>query len=174
MSDVAQLLTRGTIWTAIAAYVIGTALFCFGRSRSQALPAARVAWTIGCIALIAHFISAFHFYHDWSQEAAYRDTARQTKEVVGLNWGGGLFINYAVLCGWTIDVGWWWAKGIDSYRSRNPLVVLLWHGFLVFIIFNATVVFKDGIVRWIGLVVSALLAVSWILLAKQRSTLPIT
>jgi hypothetical protein len=88
--------------------------------------------------------------------------------VVGLNWGGGLFINYAVLSGWIIDVGWWWLKGIDSYRSRGRLVVLLWHAFLLFIIFNATVVFKNGIVRWVGLAVSAFIAISWIVLMRQR------
>jgi hypothetical protein len=166
--DIGQLLTRGTIWLAILAYAVGTALFCFASSRSKWLAAARAAWTTGCIALLAHFICAFHFYHHWSQLSAYSDTARQTNEVVGLNWGGGLFINYAVLSGWIIDVGWWWLKGIDSYRSRGRLVVLLWHAFLLFIIFNATVVFKNGIVRWVGLAVCACIAISWIVLMRQR------
>ena len=40
---------------------------------------------------------AYNFYYGWSQTAAYRDTARKTAEVVGLDWGGGLYINYVVL-----------------------------------------------------------------------------
>ena len=160
------MITKGTVWLAILGYAIGLALFAYKRSRS--LVAVRAIWTTACLALIAHFISAFHFYHGWSQESAYLDTARQTQQVVGLNWGGGLYINYAVLSGWFIDVGWWWLRGIDSYRSRERMVVLLWHAFLIFIIFNATVVFKDGIVRWVGLVVSLCLVASWIMLAKQK------
>ena len=157
----------------MVAYAIG--LFLFSRNRKQLLHVARLAWTTGCIALIAHFICAFHFYHHWSHLLAYRDTARQTNEVVGINWGGGLFINYLVLGLWIIDVGWWWLSGIDSYRNRNWLWVIVWHAFLIFIIFNATVVFKDGLVRWVGLVMSLFLLVSWVLIARQewsRAALP--
>jgi hypothetical protein len=167
LSEIAQVITKGAVWLAILAYAIGIALFAYNRSR--ALAAVRVAWTAACVALIAHFTSAFHFYHHWSQESALLDTARQTKGVIGLNWGGGLFINYAVLSLWIVDVGSWWLKGIDSYRRRRRLIVLLWHGFLIFIIFNATVVFKDGIVRWVGVITSLSLVASWIMLAKQKS-----
>jgi hypothetical protein len=132
-----------------------------------------MAWTIGCFALSAHFICAFHFYHHWSQESAYRDTARQTAAVVGYNWGGGLFINYAVLIGWIVDVSWWWRSGINSYFQRRRLLVLAWHAVLIFIIFNATVVFKGGAVRWIGVAISLYLFVMWILIAK-RTGAPVT
>lgn len=163
-----ELLTRGTIWFSIVAYAIGSGVFAFSRNRSQWLYTVRAAWTFACISLIAHFICAFHFYHDWSHALAYLDTARQTEEVVGLNWGGGLFINYAVLIAWIVDVGWWWLSGIDSYRNRNRLWVIVWHTFLIFIIFNATVVFKDGVVRWVGLLMSLFLVISWILIARQK------
>jgi predicted neutral ceramidase superfamily lipid hydrolase len=165
---IAELLTRGTIWLAIVAYAIGIGVFAFSRNRPQGLYATRAAWTAACISLIAHFISAFHFYHDWSHESAYSDTARQTEAVVSLNWGGGLFINYALLIAWIVDVGWWWLSGINSYQKRSRLLVMIWHAFLVFIIFNATVVFKTGMVRWIGLVISLFLVISWISIAKQK------
>ena len=164
-----ELLTRGTIWFSIAAYAIGSGVFAFSRNRSQWLHATRAAWTAACISLIAHFICAFHFYHDWSHVLAYRDTARQTHEVVGLNWGGGLFINYLVLVVWTVDIGWWWLGGINSYRERKWLWVIVWHAFFIFIIFNSTVVFKDGIVRWVGLAMSLFLVISWILISRQTS-----
>jgi hypothetical protein len=126
-------------------------------------------WTTGCAALVAHFICAFQFYHAWSHESAYRDTTRQTAEVFAINWGGGLFINYAVATFWIGDIAWWWFAGVSSYRRRPWVLTLLWHSFLIFIIFNATVVFKDGLARWIGLLVSLSLCLSWFLISRQRS-----
>jgi hypothetical protein len=156
-----ELLTRGTIWITLVAYTLGSVIFALARRRPRWDSAVRLAWTTACASLIAHFASAFQFYHGWSQEAAYRDTARQTEELFGLNWGGGLFINYVLLVSWMIDIGWWWVGGLDSYRRRSRLLVVAWHSFLIFIIFNATVVFADGIVRWGGLLICFVLAVSW-------------
>ena len=159
--DSGEFLTRSTIWIAFAAYAIGTVVFAVVRKRSDADWWTRLAWTIGCAALVAHFASAFEFYHAWSHASAYADTARQTAEVFKINWGGGLFINYAVATLWFADVAWWWFAGLDSYRRRPWLITLSWHSFLIFIIFNATVVFKDGLVRWIGLLLCVILVVSW-------------
>jgi hypothetical protein len=97
------------------------------------------------------------------------ETARQTAEVTNINWGGGIFINYAVAILWFTDVAWWWVAGVNSYRRRPWLLTLLWHSFLIFIIFNATVVFKDGFTRWIGLLVSLTLCLSWFSTNRQRS-----
>ena len=120
-----------------------------GRRRLDA--AARTAWTAGCVSLIAHVAFAYHFYHHWSQTSVYRETARQTAEVTGLDWGGGLFINYALVIGWIIDVVYWRLRGLDAYRHRPRWLTAMWQVFLFFIIFNATVVFKTGPLRWIGL-----------------------
>lgn len=162
-----EFLTRSTIWLAIAGYAIGTVVFATARRRVDANRWARLAWTIGCAALLAHFASAYEFYHAWSHASAYADTARQTAEVFKVNWGGGLFINYAVATLWFADVAWWWFAGLDSYRRRPLLLTLLWHGFLIFIIFNATVVFKDGLIRWIGLFVCVVLCVSWVSIRNE-------
>ena len=160
-----ELLTRSTIWIAIVAYTIGCVVFAGGRP----LTWVRLAWTIGCAALIAHFICAFHFYHSWSHQSAYVETARQTAEVFATNWGGGLFINYAVVLVWTTDVVWWWLGGVSSYRRRPWWLTLTWHAFLIFIIFNATVVFKNGPTRWFGLVLCLTLCLSWVLINRRRS-----
>jgi hypothetical protein len=152
-----ELLTRLTIWLAIVAYTGGSVIFAASRGRWRWDSAARAAWTIACASLIVHSICAFQFYHSWSHEAAYRETARQTEAVTGLNWGGGLFINYLVLIVWLVDLGWWWLRGLNSYRERPWQLIAAWHGFLLFIIFNSTVVFKDGPVRWVGLVMSLVL-----------------
>ena len=163
-----ELLTRGTIWLSMLAYTAGCVVFATNRNADKWV---RLAWTSGCAALIAHLVCAFHFYHAWSQQSAYLDTARQTYEVVGLNWGGGLFINYALALLWTADVTWWWFAGVYAYRRRSWLLTMLWHGFLIFIIFNATVVFKHGPTRWIGALVSLTLCWSWIVINRQRSIL---
>lgn len=162
-----EFLTRMTIWIAIAGYAIGTVVFATARKRADANWWTRWAWTIGCAALLAHFASAYEFYHAWSHASAYADTARQTAEVFKVNWGGGLFINYAVAALWFADLAWWWFAGLDSYRRRPWLLTLVWHGFLIFIIFNATVVFKDGLVRWLGLFICAILCVSWVSIRNE-------
>ena len=92
-----EILTKVTIWITIAGYAAGAAAFALSRERYKWDSAARLAWTVACVGLLAHVAFAFHFYHGWSHGAAYRDTARQTDEVVGLNWGGGLYVNYALL-----------------------------------------------------------------------------
>jgi hypothetical protein len=92
--------------------------------------------------------------------------------VFAINWGGGLFINYAVATLWTADIASWWLAGLSSYRRRPWWLTLSWHGFLIFINFNATVVFKDGPARWIGLLVSLSLVLSWVMISRQRSTVP--
>ncbi len=142
-------------------YVVGSVVFSRSRGRPRLDSVTRIIWTVACTGLVAHFLAAFHFYHGWSHTAAYLDTARQTEELFGMKWGGGLFINYALLVAWIVDLAWWWRSGLDSYRKRPWPVLVLWHGFFIFIIFNATVVFADGIVRWLGLMLSLVLIFTW-------------
>jgi hypothetical protein len=163
---VGEFLTRTTIWISILAYTIGCVVFAFARNADKWT---RLVWTIGCAALVAHFICAFNYFHAWSHQSAYIDTARQTAAVFGINWGGGLFINYAVAILWTTDVAWWWYAGMSAYRRRSWLLTLIWHSFLIFIIFNATVVFKEGLTRWIGLLVCLTLCLSWVSISRHRS-----
>jgi hypothetical protein len=149
--DSGALLTKATIWVAIAGYAAGAAAFALSRGRSNGDAAARLLWTLACLGLLAHVACAFNYYHAWSHDSAYVETARQTGEVVGFDWGGGLFINYAIMTGWVIDIAWWWLGGLASYRRRPWPLAAAWHGSLIFIIFNATVVFKGGLTRWAGL-----------------------
>jgi hypothetical protein len=50
---------------------------------------------------------------------------------------------------------------LTAYRLRPSWLTALWHGFLLFIFFNATVVFKTGLLRWLGLALCASLALFW-------------
>lgn len=162
-----EILTRATIWLTIAGYAVGATTLIRSRGRRKWEKVARLAWTVAVVSLIAHVVCAFHFYHDWSHAAAYRDTARQTAEVFAIDWGGGLYVNYALVACWVADVAWWWGGGLESYRHRPRLLMAAWHAFLIFIIFNATVVFGTGFIRLLGLGVC--LGVSLALLLKVWS-----
>jgi hypothetical protein len=164
-----ELLTRITIWASIVAYISSVVIFVSSRGRTWNV-AARVAYTGACLSLLVHVCLAFQFYHGWSQVAAYRDTARQTNEVVGINWGGGLYINYLVLVLWSLDVLCWWLGGLESYRRRSGLLTVAWHSFLIFIIFNATIVFGHGAARWAGLMVCVCWGSAVWAIARDSST----
>lgn len=163
-----EFFTRFTIWVTLAGYFTGAAVFILSQKRRNWKRAARLAWSIACISLLAHVACAFHYYHGWSQTAAYQQTARQTAEVVGLNWGGGIYINYALMVGWVVDVIWWW-RGLDSHRRRPQLLAAIWQAFLIFIIFNATVVFKTGPLRWVGLALCLALVILWLYTSRYKS-----
>jgi hypothetical protein len=153
--DTGELLTRWTVRLALTLYVMALALR-IGAYRRWA----RLAWTAGCCAFLLHVLFAFRFSYHWSETVAYTATARRTAEVVGLNWGGGLYANYVFTLVWVLDVCWWWS-GLDCYQARPRGVDWAVQGFLGFIAFNATVVFGAGAVRWLGLVACVLLAGIW-------------
>ncbi len=146
-----ELLTKITIWIALCGYGLGAACLLKARRRPQLLQTARAAWTAGCLIYLAHVVCAFHFYHHWSHAAALHDTARQTKETVGVEFGEGLFVSYAFTLGWLGDVISWWLSGLQSYLHRSQFLQIVWQCFLAFIVFNGTVVFASGPVRWFGL-----------------------
>lgn len=157
--EYSELLIRITIWIALAGYGLGAAYLLAGR-RPAWESRARWAWTMGACFLLIHVGLAFHFKHQWSQASAYAETARQTAEVFGPNWGGGLYVNYALMLAWLADLLWWW-QAPESFRRRPRPLHLAWHGFLIFIFFNATVVFVGGLLRWLGLILCAGLTVLW-------------
>src|SRR5262245_46896188 len=122
--------------------------------------AARWSYTLGCMAYLAHVAAAFHFAHDWSYARAYEHTAERTEEVIGWRWGGGLYVNYLFTLLWAADVAWWWASPA-SYRARPVQVAAALHAFMLFLAFNATVVFGVGVIRWWGLAATFALAAAW-------------
>src|ERR1035438_9442710 len=138
-----ELLTRWTIRIAMALYVASLA------TRAIAPRYSRIAWTAGCGVYLLHVACAFEYFHHWSHAEAYAFTAQQTAAVVGLDWGGGLYVNYAFTLIWLADVCWWWADP-PRYLARPRWIDLGVHGFLGFVAFNATVIFASGFSRWFG------------------------
>src|SRR5688572_8202567 len=99
-----ELLTKLSVWLALVAYTIGTACWLEARGRRAGLTAARWAWTVGCAFFLVHVACAFSYFHHWSHDAAYRETARQTAELTGRHWGGGIYINYVFAAAWVAVV----------------------------------------------------------------------
>jgi hypothetical protein len=160
-----ELFTRMTIWLALGGYAFGALVHFVWRENWRWQARARWAWTIGCVGMLAHVVCAYHFYHAWSQASVYRETARQTAEVFNWNWGGGLYVNYVFIAAWLLDVLWWW-RGLERYNQRPRVVDWAWQGFFLFMVFNATVVFKTGVLRWLGVGLSVALVVIWWLTSK--------
>lgn len=146
-----DLLVRVTAWLAFAAYLGGTV----AGLRHSTGRAFRLLWLAGAVLLFVHLLSAFHFKHGWSHVAAYEDTARQTREVTGLNWGGGIHLNYLLVIVWLADAtGQLLSRAAQPFRLRQALA-----GFYAFMWFNAAVIFVRDPMRWVGAAAFVFLAV---------------
>jgi hypothetical protein len=133
-----------THWTARAAFLLyAGALAAWMAARPRV---ARQAWTAGFLVYLAHVAAAFQFYHHWSHDAAYRETARQTGELLGIASGAGLYWNYGFTAVWAADVIRLWRNGKWPRGVQAAI-----HCFMAFMFFNATVVFVSGWVRWMGI-----------------------
>jgi len=159
-----EALTRWTVRLAVACYLARVVLdLPGGRTRTWTTRTQHVRWfwTAGCILLVVHILCAFGFYHRWSHQAAYRHTAEQTAAVTGLDWGGGLYVNYAFALFWAVDVAVWWRRGRQfPCRSRGYLTAL--HSVFALMMINATVVFGPPFWRWLAPAVLLLLAIAYL------------
>ena len=164
-----ELLTRWTVRAALAFYVLTVAVRlspAWRRPRGRRL--ARLAWTAGCLLFLTHVAAAFHVFHGWSHAHAYRETARQTRDLTGFDAGAGLYLNYAFTLAWAADAAWWWAAGAERYARRPRWVDVSLHAFLGFMAFNGTVVFETGATRWVALAACAGLAAVAFLSARTH------
>lgn len=155
-----EFLTRLSIWLALVAYAIAVGFLLQPGAHERRWKCASWAWTLGCSFFIFHVLCAFAFFHHWSHVEAYRETARQTAELTGWHWGGGIYFNYFFAAAWLADVLWWWL-GPQSFRRRPSWLNALWHGFFFFMVFNGTIVFGHGPVRVLGVVICLTLTALW-------------
>jgi len=153
-----KLLTRLSIWLALAAYAVAIAFRRRFNGTTERQRHARLAWTLGCAFFLAHVVFAFAFIHHWSHEAAWRETARQTAELTGWHWGGGIYLNYLFAALWLGDVLWWWIAP-THFDRRSRWIGILWQGFFFFMVFNAAIVFAHGPARLLGIVLCTALAI---------------
>lgn len=149
-----ELLVRLTAWLAFAAYVSGTV----ASLRHPSGRAFRLLWLTGGLLLLVHLLAAFHFHHGWSHATAHADTARQTRAVTGLDWGGGIYFNYLLVTVWLADA----ADRICSTTDAGVRPLAMQRAlaaFYAFMWFNAAVVFVRSPMRWAGALAFVLLAV---------------
>ena len=98
---------------------------------------------------------AFHFYHHWSHAAAVRHVHERS------GFGEGIYVSHAFTLLWTLDVAFWWLPAM-SYAVRSPWIDWSLHGFMAFIVFNSTVVYEQGFIRWAGVILFVVLGVLWL------------
>lgn len=108
-------------------------------------------WLAGWLMLCVHVAVAFGLAHGWSHAAAFE----HTKRTAGV--GEGIFVNYAFVLLWGLDVLWLLLHPV-SYARRPRWVGWPLHGFLAFVTFNATVIYGTLLARLLGGVVFMLLA----------------
>ena len=99
-------------------------------------------WLAAWLLCVLHVFCAFHFRHHWNHAAAIEHTAQMTERVVGLYWGGGLYINYIFLILWGISAVFTSGFGVILPTGIDRSL----HAFTAFMMFNATAVF--GPVWW--------------------------
>jgi hypothetical protein len=126
-----------TIWSArFSAVLYGVAVVLLSAGHGQR---ARLAATAGLSVYLLHVWAAFEYAYDWSHTRAYVETARQTAELYGLCWGGGLYLNYLFTGVWVGDCVWWWRQSEARYKRARAVTIAV-HGFLIFMFVNATFV----------------------------------
>lgn len=157
--DLGDALVRNTIRLALVCYFAALLLMLRLRgadwtAASSRGRAARGFWTLACGVYLVHVACAFQVVHHWSHAEAFEHVRKES----GV--GEGIFVSYLFTAVWIADVLFWWLAPA-SYAMRSLWIDRLLHGFLLFIVFNGTVVYEDGPIRWISAGAFAVLAVLW-------------
>lgn len=148
--EFADQFVRWTARVVVACYLLRNCSDYFAYRNGKIIqnaPLSRWFWTIGALLFTLHVGSALALVHNFSHAAAYEHTAERTAAVVGLRWGGGIYINHAFLLFWAIDTAMWWIKGLNSaYRSRPYYWTV--QGIFAFMFLNATLIFGPSYWKW--------------------------
>jgi hypothetical protein len=129
--------------------------------------AAKWLYVMAALLYLAHVAAAFHYVHGWSHGRAHAHVARVTYEYIGWASGFGLYFNYLLAAVWTADATHWLWVGDERRGRRRRWIGFAIHGFLLFLAFNATVVFAPMRTRVAGTIAfAALAAAAWV--AKRR------
>ncbi|VTS08312.1 hypothetical protein [Tuwongella immobilis] len=139
-------------WLVVAGRIIGI------RPRPQL----RSLWTLGAISFVIHVLVSFHETHGWS----HANAVQHVHDVSGF--GPGIVFSHLFTLLWLLDSAWWWLAP-TRYEQRSRLLDRTIHGYMAFLVFNGTVVYENGPIRWIGLIAFAGLGVLlW--LARRRQS----
>ncbi len=152
-----DLLTRATIWLALGLYAWAQ----WSRRSSGQVPRRGLALSgSGWLLFVAHVLLAYDVHYEWSQAVAWAETAAQTAALTGLDWGGGLYVNYLFGLVWLGELA-WWARDPRGYGTRARWTELAVRAWFLFMIVNGAVVFVAGPQRWLGVGILAALLWAW-------------
>lgn len=146
----AELLVFGAVAAAVVCWAVAEVF------RHRGL------WAAGALLMVVHSIAAFRLFYAGSHEVARAATAQQTATLTGVQFAGGIYINYIFLTIWTADAM-WWLTAPRSYAARPRLLSIAVRGFIFFIITNGAVIFADGWARVLGAASVMLVIASWFL-----------
>ncbi len=148
-----------TIWLSLAFYASAVAVTFLVTDDAKRQKTYRILWRSGCLFALIHVFCAFQFIHHWDHQAAVKHTIVETLRVTGLRFEYGIYFNYLFLLIWLVDCiletpGVWWSRFV--------------HGYMLMIIISATIVFEDGPIRYVTLMVMALLAMLYYRTRKEE------
>jgi hypothetical protein len=159
-----HVLVRGTILAATLLWAWAEVLKI---RRPRQSDQARGLYTAGLALALAHVAAAFAFVYAWSHDAAIDGTAQQTAAVIGIRWGGGIFVNYLFLALWAGDAWHWWAVP-DGHARRSRRRETLRLAFFLFMFINGTIVFAGPAARAVGIPATAAVVAAWLLAARRQ------
>ena len=145
-----------TIWFSVLLFVLGEG----GKRGGAPCRGAWHLWALGAVLCAVHMLLAMGIRHGWSHQSAIESTAAETQAVYGLNWGGGVYVNYAFLAVWIAELIWWRASPA-TYLSRPSFATWSVRTFFLIVLFNAAVVFTSGFRALAGLLLIAFLLWIW-------------
>ena len=125
---------------------------------SSAMRNDRLWWSVTGLILWIHFAAAFHFHHHWSHQHAFTHTAQRTGDMLGWEFGYGVYFNYLFLLLWAVDVCWWWFSPAGYLHRRRWISVSI-QVFFLFVVINGAIVFVRGPTRWVSILVLLLLCI---------------
>jgi hypothetical protein len=138
--DTERSLTIAAARISALVYVLAIWLLFIRRRRES-----RALWTVGLALYLLHVWFAFEYFYGWSATKAYQETAAQTMQLFGVNFGGGLYLNYLFTILWSLDCAWWWFDS-ESYKTRSTVISTSVHAFMAFMVVNGTIVV--WVLRW--------------------------
>ncbi len=109
----------------------------------------------------------WHVFVAYQRLGSHADVVEHTRRTAGVGWG--VYVNYLFAAVWLADTVWLTAA-TRSYARRPRWVGRMVHGFLAFVVFNATVVYGELPTRLAGGVWFAILGISW--WRRARFTVP--
>jgi hypothetical protein len=150
-------LTRRTVRVSLLYYAAAMGLvFAFGDrfKESPLIRLMRLLWTLAWAGYVIHLATAFGYYHHWSHQDAFE----HTREVSGV--GEGIYVSHFFTLIWTLDVLAWWLSPA-ARATRSPWIGRLLYAFMAFIVFNGTVVYETGMIRWAGVAMFVMFGVAY-------------